>query len=206
MGSDGWRIHAAKNSARLGNSFLPSAPRPPHLEIGRFCPCRRIPGGFKPAALRTLRLRRCRCGTHRPPLLKTFSAIDRTSLRGLERNRSFFSALRAHRLGFDPLCATRTIALRAMSFACLAPLGLVLEALVGEKHLLAGGKDELTSALAALQDLIVIFHMLLRHGVGTGLAALEFVPDRRGSLDRNLRPPRAGRHEAAGNESSGRLA
>ena len=115
-------------------------------------------GGFKPAVLRTLRLCRCRCGTHRPPLLKTFSAIDRTPLRGLERNRSFFPTLRTHGLGFDPLCANRTVALRAMSFACLAPLGFVLETLVGEKHLLAGGEDELTPALAALQDLIVVFH------------------------------------------------
>ena len=130
-------------------------------------------GGFKPAVLRTLRLCRCRCGTHRPPLLKTFSAIDRTPLGGLERNRSFFPTLRTHGLGFDPLCANRTVALRAMSFACLAPLGLVLETLVGEKHLLAGGKDELTSALAALQDLIVVFHTLLRPGVGnrTGSAS-----------------------------------
>jgi hypothetical protein len=139
-------------------------------------------------------------------LLKTFSAIDRTPLRGLERNRSFFPTLRTHGLGFDPLCANRTVALRAMSFACLAPLGLVLETLVGEKHLLAGGEDELSSALAALQDLIVVFHMLLRHGVGTGLAALQLLPDRRGNLDQNMQSPHAGWHKAAWNEPPGRLA
>jgi hypothetical protein len=53
-------------------------------------------------------------------------------------------------------------ALRALGFAFLAPLGLVFEALVGEKHLFAGGEDELLTAFRALQDLIVIFHTLLR--------------------------------------------
>jgi hypothetical protein len=55
-----------------------------------------------------------------------------------------------------------TRALRALGFAILAPLGLVLEALVGEKHLFAGGKDELLTAFRALQDLVVIFHTRLR--------------------------------------------
>jgi hypothetical protein len=55
--------------------------------------------------------------------------------------------------------------LRAGGLASLAPLGLVLEALVGEKHLFAGGEDKLPSALSALQDPIVIFHMLLPHQV-----------------------------------------
>jgi hypothetical protein len=68
--------------------------------------------------------------------------------------------LRANGFGFDPLYASRTraVALRAAGFACFAPLGLVLEALVGEKHLLAGRKDKLGVAFRALQDLIVVFH------------------------------------------------
>ena len=52
--------------------------------------------------------------------------------------------------------------MRAVGFAGFAPLGLVLEALVGEEHLLTGGEYELRSALRALQDLVVVFHTLLR--------------------------------------------
>ncbi|MGB6546124.1 MAG: hypothetical protein WBE97_10935 [Candidatus Acidiferrales bacterium] len=48
----------------------------------------------------------------------------------------------------------------ALGLAVLAPLGLVFETLVGEKHLFAGGENKLGTALAALQDLIVIFHAL----------------------------------------------
>ncbi|HEV2523453.1 MAG TPA: hypothetical protein VGT24_13825 [Candidatus Acidoferrales bacterium] len=57
-------------------------------------------------------------------------------------------------------CLTR--GLGALGFAVLAPLGLILEALIGEKHLLAGGEDELLTTFRALQDLIVVFHTLLR--------------------------------------------
>jgi len=55
-----------------------------------------------------------------------------------------------------------TRALRAFGFAVLAPLGLVFEALIGEKHLFAGGEDKFLAAFRTLQDLIVIFHTLLR--------------------------------------------
>jgi hypothetical protein len=68
-------------------------------------------------------------------------------------------------------CPVSTI-LRAGGLASLAPLGLVLEALIGEKHLFAGGEDKLPSALTALQDPIVIFHMLLPHQGRTGQAAV----------------------------------
>jgi hypothetical protein len=114
--------------------------------------------------------------------LKTFAAEDGPALRGAERNCGFLSALRAGRLCFRPLKGVRTWAwtraLSAFGLAILAPLGLILETLVGEKHLLAGGEDEFSSALAALQDLIVVFHMLLRHRVGTGQAAPQTPTDR----------------------------
>jgi hypothetical protein len=106
-------------------------------------------------------LRRC---AHGPPLLKAFAAEHRSALRRAERNCSFLSALRAGCLGFSSLecIGTRTRTLRAFGFAVLAPLGLVFEALVGEKHLFAGGEDKFLIAFRTLQDLIVIFHTPLR--------------------------------------------
>ena len=96
--------------------------------------------------------------------METFAAEHGPSLRRAERNRGFLSALRAGCFGFRPLkiIGAWTRALRAFGFAVLAPLGLVLEALVGEKHLFAGGEDKLLTAFRTLQDLIVIFHTLLR--------------------------------------------
>jgi hypothetical protein len=99
------------------------------------------------------------------PRLKTFAAVHGTTLSGLERNRCFFTALRADGFGFDALNAvgSRTgAARRAIGLARFAPLGLVLETLVGEEHLLAGGENELRPAFGTLQDLIVVFHALLR--------------------------------------------
>ena len=109
----------------------------------------------------------------RSPLLETFAAIDGASLCRLERNRRFFAALRANCLGFDSLytAGTSTCARRAVGFARLAPLGLVLETLVGEKHLFAGGENELSRTFGALQNPIVVFHTLLHNLAGTGVAA-----------------------------------
>ena len=53
-------------------------------------------------------------------------------------------------------------ALGTLGLAVLTPLGLVFEALIGEKHLFAGGENKLLIAIRTLQDLIVVFHMLLR--------------------------------------------
>ena len=53
-------------------------------------------------------------------------------------------------------------ALRAFGFAVLTPLRLVFEAFVGEKHLFAGGENKLLTAFRTLQNLIVVFHTLLR--------------------------------------------
>jgi hypothetical protein len=79
-------------------------------------------------------------------------------------------------------------ALRALGFAVLAPLGLVFEALVGEKHLFTGGEDKFLIAFRTLQDLIVIFHTLLRgsklvraHGTRPYQILLGYAGEERGS-------------------------
>ena len=134
-----------------------------------------------------------RRSAHRSPLLETFAAIDRTSLCGLERDRRFFTALRTNGLVFDSLYAggTSTCARRAVRFARLAPLGLVLKALIGEKHLFAGGENKFSRTFGALQDPIVVFHTLLRNHAGKGVAAeLPCLPFR-GLSTKNLRCPHA---------------
>jgi hypothetical protein len=73
--------------------------------------------------------------------------------------------LRAGRFGFRPLrviALTLARALRAFGFAVLTPLGLIPESLIGEKHLFAGGENKLLTAFRTLQDLIMVFHTLLR--------------------------------------------
>jgi hypothetical protein len=97
-------------------------------------------------------------------MLKAFAAIDWTPLRGFERNGGLFPALRAHRFRLYALDASRTrfIPLCAICLARLATLGLVLESLVREKHLLAGRENEFCSTIGALQDLVMVFHTLLR--------------------------------------------
>jgi hypothetical protein len=111
---------------------------------------------------RQFNLRRRAGSANRSPVLKALAAEYGTSLRGLEGNGRLFATLRANRFGFDSLngCRTRIGALRAICFARLASLGFVLEALIGEKHLFAGGKYEFSSALGTLQDLVVEFHWL----------------------------------------------
>ena len=96
--------------------------------------------------------------THRPPLLKTFAAINGPALSRLEGNRSFLPALRAGGFRFGALKSAGTCAFCSSRLAGLTTLGLVLEALIGEKHLLAGGENKLRTAFRALQDPIVIFH------------------------------------------------
>ena len=94
-----------------------------------------------------------------PSLLETFPAVDWPSLRGLEGNRSFLPALRASGACFGSLRISRRVRRSAaLGLARLAPFGLVLEALVGEEHLFAGGEDEFSAAFNALQYPVVIFH------------------------------------------------
>lgn len=124
-------------------------------------------------------LRRCAGRSGSAPVLEAFPAIDRAPLRGLERNGRLFSALRADRLGFYALHAagTRFSSLGAICFAGLATLGFVLESLVREKHLLAGCEYELRSTIGAFQDLVMVFHTLLRGpgslGAGRGAASSQ---------------------------------
>ena len=110
------------------------------------------------------------------PLLKAFAAIHGTPLGRLERYGGFFATLRADRFGLHALrgCHSggRPIhSLSAIRFAGLAALRLVLEALIGEKHLLAGSENEFRPALCALQNFVMVFHTLLRVPVRTGEAA-----------------------------------
>ena len=122
------------------------------------------------------RLRRSACWAHCPPQLETLAAVNGPSLRWLERNRRFFSALRANCLRFDALGngRTRIIALRTSPLASLASLGFVFKSLVDEEHLLAGGEDEFRTAFGALENLIVIFHTLLRDRGGECSGRLNY--------------------------------
>ena len=121
-----------------------------------------------------VRLRRRAGSSSRPPMLKALAAIYGTPLRRLERNGRLFPALRAHRFRLYALDASRAcfISRSAVCFAGLATLGFVLKSLVREKHLLAGGEDEFRSTIGALQNLVIVFHTLLRGpgslGAGSG--------------------------------------
>jgi hypothetical protein len=88
-------------------------------------------------------------GSHGPALLETFPAVHRSPLGRLEGNRGFLPALRAGGTRFGSLVIPRGRRSAALGLARLAPFGLVLEALVGEKHLFAAGEDEFSAALDA---------------------------------------------------------
>jgi len=120
--------------------------------------------------LSVIESRRRACRTYRPSLLKAFPAVNRAALRRFERNRGFFSALRANGLRFNALDNARTcfVALRPIPLAGLTALGFVFKALIDEEHLLARGENEFRTAVGALENLIVIFHTLLRDQVGEG--------------------------------------
>jgi hypothetical protein len=51
-----------------------------------------------------------------------------------------------------------TAAFGSLCFAGFTSFGLVLEALVGEKHLFAAGEHEFRTAFRTLQHLVVVFH------------------------------------------------
>jgi len=120
----------------------------------------------------------CADSPDRSSLLEAFPAKYRSALCGLERDGGLFAALRANRLGFHTLDASHAAArpLRAVGFARPAPLGLVLEALVGVKELLAGGENELSFTISAPQDPIVVFHGPLHDRIRVGSAAEQFPP------------------------------
>lgn len=98
--------------------------------------------------------------SHRSSSLEAFPAKYRSPLCGPEGNRGFLSALRACGLRFGSRLSgsATSSALGALCLTGLAPLWLVLEPFVGEKHLLAGCKYELGTAFRTLQDSIVEFH------------------------------------------------
>ena len=111
------------------------------------------------------------------PVLKTFPAVDRATLCGLEGNGRLFAALRADRFGLYALDAsgTRLGSLRAIGLAGFAAFGFVLKSFVREEHLLASRENELRSTIGALQDLVMVFHTLLRGpgSLGAGRGALR---------------------------------
>ena len=102
---------------------------------------------------------------HRPALLEAFPAKYRTPLCRPERHSGLLAALRTIRFCFRAhLQSARNAWTGTLGASCFAPftsLRFVLETLVGEKHLLAGGKYKLGAALRTLQDPIVIFHEAL---------------------------------------------
>ena len=109
--------------------------------------------------LTQLPLRRSR----RPPLLEAIPAQHRTSLRRTERHRGFFAALRTNGSGLGPRrtmmpAARRSQGRNSLRFAALAPLGLVPELLIVEKHLFPGGKNKVRPAVDALQHLVLKLH------------------------------------------------
>ena len=111
----------------------------------------------------------------RSPLLEAFTAIHGAALRRFEGHGRLFSTLRADRFRFHPLDGGRRFAtLRANRLTSLATLGLVLEALIREKHLLAGGENEFSPALGALQDFVMVFHTLLRGPCSHRASSLQF--------------------------------
>jgi hypothetical protein len=100
-------------------------------------------------------------GAESTTLLKALSAKNRASLRGPEGDSSFLSTLGASGLRFRAhlgSAATASAPLSALGFAAFAPFRLVLESLVGEKHLFAGSKNEFSAALRTLQNPVVVFH------------------------------------------------
>jgi len=72
--------------------------------------------------------------------------------------------------------AASTAALGSFSLAGFATLRFVFEALIREKHLFAGGKNELCTALRTLQHLVVVFHEPLSPGPVADRDWADFVP------------------------------
>jgi len=113
------------------------------------------------SSLELRRLRRSQCS----PLLEAFPAKHRTPLRRPKGNCRFFSALRAGRLRLRPhlpaVAAATAAAFRSFRFAAFTSLRFVLKTFVREKHLFAGRKYKLGTALRALQNPVMKFHLWL---------------------------------------------
>ena len=96
--------------------------------------------------------------SHRASCLEAFPAKHRASLSRPEGNRGFLAALRARCLRFRSRLVSSSPAFRPFRLTGFASFRFVLKSLVGEKHLLAGSKHKLGTALRALQYLVVEFH------------------------------------------------
>src|SRR5260370_23101640 len=98
---------------------------------------------------------------HRPALLEAFPAKHRSPLCGTEGNSGFLPALRAVGLCFRAhgrgVSATTAAALGPFCFTSLAALGLVLEALVGKKHLFARGKNKFSGTPPTTHQSLLVF-------------------------------------------------
>lgn len=99
-----------------------------------------------------------RCGT---PLLKALPAEDWATLSWPERYRGFLATLRADRRRFRPAMALATQHLVPFGLAGFTPLGLVLEALIGEEKLFPCGEDKIGPTIHTLHDPVPVFHTLL---------------------------------------------
>jgi len=164
-------------------------------------PARRESSGKKKS------LRRRARRPYRPALLEAFAAVDGPALGRFERDSGFLAALRTDRLGFHPLDAAAGIAsLHAVAFACLAALGLVLESLIHKKHLLAGGENELRTAFSALQNLVMVFHTLLRDRLRRGQEAVELASAGRRNAAWNRDILFVGSHKVTEEETTARIA
>ena len=120
--------------------------------------------------LRTIRLRltasvRRSGGRYNTALLKAFAAENRASLRGAERDRGFFAALRAGgaRLNLSVMGGMAHGGWGAedsdpFGFAGLAPLGFVAKLFVVKKELFPRGEDEIRTTVDTLQHLVLKFH------------------------------------------------
>src|SRR5207244_7476169 len=95
--------------------------------------------------------------------LEAFLAEDRAPLSRLKGHRRFLAACRARGDGFHALAGDAAAGRPAGTFALarLAPLGFVLEVLVGEKLLLASGPHELRAAIDAPEDPVLELHRSL---------------------------------------------
>jgi hypothetical protein len=69
----------------------------------------------------------------------------------------------------------------AAALARFAALRFVLETFVRKEHLLASREDKFRSTVGALQNLIVIFHTLLRDPAGRRQATVQSIPEASGS-------------------------
>jgi hypothetical protein len=98
-----------------------------------------------------------------PLLLEAFPAEHRTPLRRTKRHRRILAALRALCAGFRfhvgvTVLRRRTQHCHPFALTVLAAFGFVLELLIVEEQLFAGGKDKICTAIDTLQNLVLEFH------------------------------------------------